>query len=147
MKSISPALFSVMLLIFISPSYEQQKGIDDDVLKYTNQFRRANGLTELRMNEDLSKIAEKHSEDMAKGRCAFGHSGFDKREREASKKMHCTAFAENVAFGAETGRQVVDLWKNSPGHRQNLLGHYKYMGIGVSKSRDGSLYYTQVFAQ
>lgn len=98
------------------------------------------------MRQELNSIAEKHSEDMAKGKVAFGHTGFEKRSAKANKEikgMH--RFAENVAYGASTAKEVVTLWKNSPGHRRNMLGPYKYIGIGIAKDRKGRIYYTQVF--
>jgi uncharacterized protein YkwD len=55
-------------------------------------------------------------------------------------------FAENVAFGASSGLQVVTMWKNSSGHRRNMLGPYKYIGIGIAKDKHGQIFYTEVFA-
>jgi uncharacterized protein YkwD len=119
----------------------------DEVLAATNQFRKANQLPALEMNEDLNALAQKHSEDMAKGRVAFGHAGFQKRNEAASKSISSARFfAENVAYGASTATEVLTLWKNSPGHRRNMLGKYIYIGIGIAKDKNGQLYYTQVFA-
>ena len=84
---------------------------------------------------------------MARKRVAFGHSGFAKRNALAKKKIHSIhSFAENVAYGATSGREVVTMWKNSSGHRRNMLGNYKYIGIGIAKDSHGRIYYTQVFA-
>lgn len=119
----------------------------DDVLLQTNKFRRSKGLPVLVMNEDLNAIAQKHSENMAKGRVGFGHAGFSKRDAAAKKKVSSIhAFAENVAYGANSGKEAVTMWKNSSGHRKNMLGRYKYIGIGVAKNRKGQIFYTQVFA-
>lgn len=119
----------------------------DDVLVQTNKFRKSQGLPPLVMNEELNAIAQKHSADMASGRVEFGHDGFEKRENMAKKQIEgIGSFAENVAFGVNTGKEVVDLWKNSPGHRRNMLGNYKYIGIGVASDKKGRIYYTQVFA-
>lgn len=117
------------------------------VLIQTNQFRRSQGLNELTMRNDLNKIAQRHSEDMARGRVPFGHGGFYQRDALAKKDIkQLSSFAENVAFGPTSGKQVVDMWKSSPGHRQNLLGRFKYIGVGIAKDRNGRIYYTQVFA-
>src|SRR5690349_2072638 len=129
-RSSYPFLITSIILTITATSFSPHEGINDDVLRYTNQFRRSKGRSELRMNEELNELAKKHSEDMAKGRCGFGHSGFEKREKVARKEFRCTAFAENVAYGAESGKEVVELWEHSPGHRENLLGDYDYMGIG-----------------
>ena len=118
-----------------------------DVLHYTNKFRKSNRLAELKINAELNAIAQKHSENMAKGRVRFGHDGFDQRMKKARKAiggMH--TFAENVAYGARSGKEVVSMWKNSAGHRQNMLGNYRYIGIGTAKDKRGKIYYTEVFA-
>jgi len=118
----------------------------DDVLSQTNKFRRSKGLPALVINEDLNAIAQKHSNNMAKGRVGFGHGGFSQREAQAKRKISSLySFAENVAYGPETGKEVVTMWKNSSGHRRNMLGRYKYIGIGIAKDRRGRIYYTQVF--
>ncbi|MDP4264323.1 MAG: CAP domain-containing protein [Bacteroidota bacterium] len=122
-------------------------GIADDVLKYTNNFRKSKGLTTLIMRDDLNSLAQKHSEDMARGRVGFGHSGFNRRYNEASKMIKgFKNFGENVAYGARSGKEAVTMWENSTGHRRNLLGNYRYIGIGTAKDRHGIIYYTQVFA-
>jgi len=117
-----------------------------DVLSQTNKFRRSKGLPALIIREELNAIAQKHSRDMASGRVRFGHGGFAKRNAMAKNKIKpLYSFAENVACGATSGKQVVTMWKNSSGHRRNMLGRYKYIGIGTAKDRRGRIFYTQVF--
>lgn len=121
-------------------------GIREDVFSQTNQFRKSKGLTGLVMVQQLNAIALQHSLDMAKGKVAFGHDGFAKRNAMAShqiRQLH--SFAENVAYGATSGSQVVNLWKNSSGHRRNMLGNFKYIGIGIARDRQGRIFYTEVF--
>lgn len=116
------------------------------ILTYTNQFRRSQGRTALVMKQQLNAIAQRHSADMARGRVGFGHGGFGKRYAKATREIRgLHSFAENVAYGATSAREVVTMWKNSPGHRRNMLGKYKYIGIGTAKDRKGRIYYTEVF--
>lgn len=137
-------LFCTALLSFTPVPKE---GLDNDILSYTNKFRKSKSKTELVMREDLNAIAEKHSADMAKGRVSFGHGGFQSRQQKAKKILpDMTQFAENVAYGAKDAKEVVNGWKNSSGHRKNMLGNYKYIGIGTAKDRKGTIYYTQIFA-
>jgi len=118
----------------------------NDVLNLTNRFRKSKGLPVLVMKQQLNVLAQKHSVDMAKGRVGFGHAGFGKREAKALKEIKgLHSFAENVAFGATFANEVVTMWKNSPGHRRNMLGPYKYIGIGIAKDSKGQIYYTEVF--
>ena len=124
------------------------QGLEEDVLKYTNQFRKSNKLPALVLHKDLNEIASQHSEDMAKGRKGFGHEGFEKRQSKVQKTFKpFNGIAENVAYGVEGGKEVVEIWKNSKGHRKNLLGNYKYMGIGTARDRRGIIYYTQIFVR
>lgn len=122
-------------------------GIVEDVFTQTNQFRKSKGLNGLVMLQQLNAIAQQHSVDMAKGKVAFGHGGFAKRNAMASQQIRqLHSFAENVAYGATSGSQVVSLWKNSSGHRRNMLGHFKYIGIGIARDRQGRIFYTEVFS-
>jgi uncharacterized protein YkwD len=144
-KQLLTGLFS---LVFIASllSFTVQDNVVDDVLSYTNKFRKSKRLPPLNMQEELNAIAQKHTDDMARGRVTFGHGGFDTREARARKYFPgATHFAENVAYGSHNGKDVVDGWKSSSGHRRNMLGPYKYIGIGVARDRRGVLYYTQIF--
>ncbi len=141
-------LTSLLLFInLLSFSQSPASGLATDILNYTNKFRQSNGLKALIPNENLNAIAQKHTEDMTSGRIGFGHSGFNQRFNQARNKINgVNTFAENVAFGAYSGKEVVNMWKNSSGHRRNMLGDYKYIGIGTAKDRRGVFYFTQVFA-
>lgn len=133
--------------LFLSLVSFRQTGLVEDVLEETNDFREKQDLPDLVMRDDLNAIAQKHSADMASGRVSFGHDGFEGRQKEAAAKLKTIrAFAENVAYGVSTGKEVVKLWKNSPGHRRNMLGNYKYIGIGTATDSRGRVYYTQIFA-
>ena len=101
------------------------------------------------MRDDLNAIARKHSEDMAKGRCAFGHSGYDQRASKIKKTIKpCDGLVgENVAYGANNGKEAVDIWKKSSAHRKNMLGDYIYIGIGTARNKKGVIYYTQIFVR
>ncbi len=144
---LSAAFICLSLFVsLISFSPDNNTSLVTDVLSQTNQFRKSEGLQELIMVPELNAIAQKHSSDMASGHVGFGHSGFGKRNAKANKEIKgLHSFAENVAYGATSAKEVVTLWKNSAGHRRNMLGRYKYIGIGTAKDRKGRIYYTEVF--
>jgi uncharacterized protein YkwD len=144
-KQLLTGLFSLVIIASVL-SFTVQDNLVEDVLSFTNKFRKSKKLAPLEMQEELNAIAQKHTEDMARGRVGFGHSGFDTREVRARKYFpDATHFAENVAYGSHNGKDVVEGWKSSSGHRRNMLGPYKYIGIGVARDRRGVLYYTQIF--
>ena len=51
---------------------------------------------------------------------------------------------ENIAYGQQSAKEVMDAWMNSEGHRANILGDYDYIGIGVYES-GGTIYWSQMF--
>lgn len=139
--------FLLITLLVSQTAWAPQTDMVSEILNETNAFRKSNRLPLLELNADLSRLAETHSTNMAKGRVGFGHVGFNNRDAEARRKISgIRRFAENVAQGAQTGRDAVTLWKNSSGHRRNMLGNYKYIGIGTARDRKGRIYFTQVFA-
>jgi len=152
---LKPNYFRFVLIFFLisslafTPGRSSTDKLTEDVLKYTNQFRKSKGLKAVEMSEDLNAIARKHSNDMASGRCSFGHDGYDLRVSKIKKTIKpCDGYiGENVAFGASNGKEAVDVWKNSSAHRKNMLGDYKYIGIGTARNRQGVIYYTQIFVR
>jgi uncharacterized protein YkwD len=139
---------AISLIFFcVSTSFMRNDELRKDILRYTNEFRSTNHLPELFLNGDLNDLAEKHSKNMASHKVPFGHDGFDERSAKVRKKLNTWDVAENVAYGVSTGKEVVHLWQSSPGHRRNMLGNYKYIGIGTAKDRDGTIYFTEIFAR
>lgn len=137
--------FLFVSLNSFSPRFDN-RNLVTDVLNLTNQFRKSEGLPVLIMKQQLNALAQKHSADMARGRVGFGHTGFGKRDAKAQREIKgLHSFAENVAYGATSAKEVVTMWKNSPGHRRNMLGPYKYIGIGTAKDSKGQIYYTEIF--
>lgn len=142
-------LFVISCAAQRSVSQKNSSTLVADVVKETNQLRKVNGLTALVAKEDLNVLAQKHSADMASGRVEFSHNGFEDRSKKAAKIIadHKGGFrfAENVAYGSKTAREVLKGWENSPGHRKNILGNYKYIGVGIAADKNGRLYFTQIF--
>ena len=103
----------ILLINLTSFSPANESSLVNDVLNQTNKFRKSKGLPVLIINEELNAIAQKHSANMARGKVGFGHGGFDKRNNMASKVIiPLNKFAENVAVGASSGKEVVTMWKN-----------------------------------
>lgn len=117
-----------------------------EILVYINQYRVQHGLSKLTMNPALTREAEQHSMEMANHRVPFGHDGFSQRMTHLHESVaNSLSGAENVAYNYKTARIVVDGWIHSPGHRQNLMGHYNLTGIGIARDAKGRIYYTQMF--
>ncbi|MFT4203524.1 MAG: CAP domain-containing protein [Chitinophagaceae bacterium] len=126
----------------------EEKFYQQEILKYINQYRSNKGKGALELDDNLNAIAYRHSRDMSSGNVAFGHDGFDDRMAKVRKyNPRLAGFAENVAAGMQSPREVSADWYGSSGHRRNLLGDYILTGIGVERGSDGELYFTQVFVK
>lgn len=120
--------------------------MEKDILYYVNRHRESIGKPALTLLSEASLQAYKHSRNMANGKTAFGHDGFDQRMQQIKKSFGwISASAENVAYGQLSAREVVNGWLNSPGHRRNIEGDYRYTGIGFYQNKKGVIYFTQLF--
>lgn len=121
--------------------------LEKSVFDQINRYRASKGLKPLQLNESISKQARIHSQNMASNKVAFGHGGFDARIK--SIPISYRAAAENVAYNkghSDPATQAVQGWLKSSGHLANIEGkNYNLTGIGVATSRDGKVYFTQIF--
>lgn len=105
-----------------------------EALKLINQYRVSKGLGKVSINSYLTKTAKAHSRDLAKhDRIShYGSDGsnpWDRVERSGYKPQLA---AENVGTGQLTIKEVMQGWKDSPGHNKNLLlPDAKHMGIAL----------------
>ena len=144
---ISLCMLGLLLLTTTAFRKAASEDLVNDILRYTNQEREKKSLKPLIADEGLNELARKHSENMASGRVAFSHKGFDDRSKKARVMIPtAVSFAENVAFGPMSGKEVVDGWMKSSGHRTNILSASTRIGIGVATNKRGVIYYTQLFA-
>ena len=102
-------IFLISALFVFSSATPPDNQLVNDVLKYTNEYRRSKGLKELIMKDDLNSLARKHSEDMASGRLSLGHSGYDQRAAKVKKIYDTWMMAENVASGARDAKEVFSI--------------------------------------
>ncbi|MFD2657296.1 SafA/ExsA family spore coat assembly protein [Gracilibacillus thailandensis] len=127
------------------PTKDEIKSIEHQVIQYTNQEREKYGLSPLRPDWQLSRVARYKSEDMQQNNY-FSHqsptygSPFNMMN---DFNINYRSAAENIAQGQETPYQVVQAWMNSSGHRANILNS-EYTHIGVGYVRSGN-YWMQMF--
>lgn len=125
-----------------------EKGILDyeaEVIRLTNLKRTQSGLSALKTNWELSRVARYKSQDMH-DRKYFSHTSPTYGSPfEMMKKFNIkySSAGENIAKGQKTPAAVVEAWWNSPGHKANIL-NASFKQIGVGYVADGS-YWTQMF--
>lgn len=115
------------------------------VIELTNAEREEAGLSDLRADTALSRVAELKSRDMVNNNY-FSHtsptygSPFDMM---SDFEISYQSAGENIAHGQRSPQQVVDAWMGSQGHRANILNN-DFTHIGVGYVNDGN-YWTQMF--
>lgn len=127
-----------------SPSIEP--AVEQAVHNRINQYRAAQGLSPLSVDERITREARIHSQNMASGKVPFGHNGFSQRVQAIA--IPYRASAENVAYNrgySDPDARAVDGWLKSSGHLKNIKGNYNLTGIGVAKNAQGAYYFTQIF--
>lgn len=114
----------------------------DAFLCLVNSHRETHGRSLLSYDPTLNVVAFRHSEWMAANNHAshIGENGSEFFERCQAARSDC--FAENVAYGFRTPRELFSFWSTSAVHNENLLGPYTHMGLGVSGS---DTYATAIF--
>ncbi len=157
MLSMNRILFSILLLFSASScavrqssnalSPEQQASMEKKVLVHVNDYRKSKNLSPLVSSESLAMLARTHSMGM-QGRDKIDHNGFSGRVSKVRKQYPETYVAENVGCKHRDSmpeKTVVDSWINSQAHQANILGNYRYTGIGVTQSAEGKVFFTQLF--
>lgn len=130
------------------PNMQDVKTQESEVVRLVNIERSKNGLSLLKENWELSRVARYKSQDMI-NKSYFSHtsptygSPFTMME---SFGLRFSAAGENIAMGQRTPQEVVNAWMNSPGHRSNILSpNYAQIGVGLAKDKNGICYWTQMF--
>ena len=117
-----------------------------DIHVEINNYRDSKSLPPLELNEIIYEESKSHTDYMiSKG--AISHDNFSERANRLLKSPGGTSVAENVAYGYNTAKAVVNGWINSPGHRKNIEGNFNITGISAIQDKNGRYYFTQIFLQ
>lgn len=127
--------------------------IEYKIFELTNKLRADNGLRPLEFSPELAWTARDWSSKMGRSG-SISHSGFpNQREQVYRKEFGNSAglTAENVAMtytgASDVAEEFYDMWRNSAGHRANMLGGSGTLGVGVSQNSQGGWYATQIFSR
>ena len=118
------------------------------IVELTNAFRKANALQEVTPNAALTAAARAFADYIARsGKFSHEADGRTPQDRVLAQGYRYCLIAENLAWnldsrGYDTGRlarEVVEGWKASPGHRENLLLRgATEIGIAVVRAHDAT---------
>ena len=116
---------------------------EKEVFNLINEQRTKNGLSALKIDGELQRVARIKAQDMASNNY-FSHTSptyGSPFEMLNSFKISYKSAGENIA-GNSSNSGAVTAWMNSSGHRANILNSsFNYTGIGVvSSSKYGKIY-------
>ena len=135
----------------ISGIYTEDTSVVDDfenINRYMiNSERVKQGLNTLSYSEKATLCARSHSQDM-RDNDYFAHENLKNQspfDRMDDYDIYYTSAAENIAAGQTSTIFAHHALMNSEGHRVNILGKYKYIGVGVAFGGSMNMYLTQNF--
>ena len=137
---------------FAQDSSIKPNEIEQRAFEQTNQARLKNGLPPFVWDDDMSRLARNHSENMSR-LGFFSHVTPDGKRlpdrARAAGIRHYSVLGENIAYNQgfdDPGALAVERWMQSPKHRANILSsEFRAMAIGSYIAPDGSVYLTQTF--
>lgn len=146
-------------------AFQYESLLESEILRLLNAYRAENGLAALELRQDLQTVARWKSNSMLQYDY-FGHDnpmhgdvGPIQLVRDIFGYKHYYGVGENlhvVTYIQAKAEDIMQAWKNSPGHNGNMLHpQWKYVGVGVvSAKSSGStfrnrevLLSTQMFAR
>src|ERR1043165_2102686 len=137
-----PALFLLLMCLLQANVGHAQKNIRAEqrftdkpdtfrrqVYNLVNLKRSIYSLPPLHLNDTLNQLASEHSLRMSKDIVPLGHDGFEARESHIrSQWANVLGVGENVVAAASP-EEAVDLWWNSQGHQDNIIGVWQAQAI------------------
>lgn len=132
---------------FGKASDELRKSYEKQIFDLANAARVRFNKPAYVWDESISNVARKHSQDMA-DRNYFSHANPDGKDpfaRMEDNNLEFMMAAENIAAGQTSAIFAHENWMNSEGHRKNILGDCKKIGVGVYFGGSYHVYYTQNF--
>lgn len=121
-----------------------------EVLRIINGYRAAGGLKPLKLNEDLTIIANARAEEIA---WSGNHNHTRPNLQSCFSLMRENGFSsglagENIGWGFKTAEAVCEAWKNSETHYENIMNpKFTEAGIGVAADPrpEGNLCWSNYF--
>ena len=133
--------------IYSQGSNNLQNSFESQTKDLVNTERIKNNLNLLSYSHKATISSRKHSEDMMI-KNYFDHTNKENEspfDRMVYEGINYKNAGENIAAGQSSAIYAHHALMNSLGHRKNILGDYKYIGVGVVFGGHYSIYYTQNF--
>lgn len=136
-----------MEYIYANESEELKKSFELQIIDLINSSREKYNLNRLKYSQKATISSRKHSTDMINNNY-FDHINKEKEtpfDRMKKEGITYISAGENIASGQFSAIYAHEALMNSKGHRKNILGDYKYIGVGVDFGGTYKIYYTENF--
>lgn len=101
---------------------------EEEVLRLTNEYRVAAGLSPLTMNYTLCDAGDVRAAEIV---TSFSHTRPDGTRCFTAFNVAYRTAGENIAAGQTSPKEVVEAWMNSEGHRANILNpRFTQLAVG-----------------
>ncbi len=108
----------------ITPTIQETRPslVVNSLLGEVNSYRKTQGKSELGSRDDLCTVTSERAVELQND---FSHAGFQNRLNNGSfNQLNYSGLAENIFAGTSDVMTIVEGWKNSSGHNENMLGDY-----------------------
>ena len=158
-SALTPALVAILALAWASASAtaqsddsraavsrtadSQRSSYQGAAVRATNSARVRHDLVALDADQCLQHFAVQQAKAMAQQESMY-HQDLGPIMRACGLGL----VGENVAYGYASGREVVQGWMHSPGHRANILNRgFRVVAVAARESASGRWYAAQVFGR
>ena len=114
--------------------------MEDKILAQTNAYRAEYGMSPLEADAVLTSDAEIRATE---AQASFSHTRPDGQPFYTAGSG--TAYGENLSKNFIDADEMMDAWMASPSHRDNILGDYTHMGVGVVYEETGTTVVSVLF--
>lgn len=120
----------------------------NEVFRLLNKYRNENGLNELVWDDTLAEVAKIRAPELVHTWSHIRPDGTKYVDILDEINYPSPLVGENLGKLQTTPEEVMQMWKDSPGHNKNLLGDFNKVGISVyEEEKTGYLYWVQIFAK
>lgn len=139
-------IVSILLVFFVvppPPAYCARRLNSNEIIRLINGYRHSQGLRPLKQNARLQQSAQLKANDMARKRY-FGHTSPDGVPFEINierVRYPYTHVGEILARGCGSEKTALDVWVDSPRHREAILDPvFREIGCASAPARNGRCY-------
>lgn len=118
---------TITLLVFLP--FNKTSKLEETWVQEVNALRKTERTQPLVLDKKMSAKCRKYAKKLAR----TGKFEHDSRLRNE--------YGENIALGSDPDANPIEIWKNSTGHRRNMLDRdYKYVGVAMASNGNETYY-------